>query len=170
MIKQQRHGGMGACLATALAVAVPACTTYTRNQEPPPPPAHAGSTGLSTNAIVYTSPAYAGDRPAQWMGGRISPINDNAAPDSVEGRLRSEGESWQRTPGPVKAGTYVQDILQGRLDQPDGRGAIGKVVSVDEFIGMEHAWVDFGRGCVEHIRTSELSPVRIVEPAIPILR
>jgi hypothetical protein len=91
--------------------------------------------------------------------GFIAP--DNAAPDSVEGQMRLEGQRWQPTPGPVHAGAYVQDILQGRLNQPNGRGCIAKVLSLDEYIGMEHAWVDFGRGCVEHIRTSELCPVRV---------
>ena len=88
-----------------------------------------------------------------------------AAPDSVEGQLRAGGQSWERTQDPIQAGMFVQDILQGRLNQPAGRGAIAKVTLTDFFIGMDHAWVDFGRGCIEHIRCSELRAIRLLPPA-----
>jgi hypothetical protein len=149
MIKQQRHGSIGAGLATALAVAALACATFTRAQD-----------------VIQES----GSGAAEWitLNNGIRPAApDVAAPDSVEGQLRSEGRIWQRAPGPIWVGTYVQDILAGRLDQPKGRGTIGKVLSVGEYIGMEHAWVDLGRGCIEHIRASELCPIRFVASERP---
>jgi hypothetical protein len=170
MIKHQKHRSIGAGLVTALVVAVSACSTVPRYQEPSSPSINVGGPGLSANTNNPSGPAVADIQPAPWMGGRIGTPGGDAAPDSVEGRLHSEGQKWELAPGQVKAGGYVKDILQGRLDQPEGRGTIGKVTSVDSFIDLEHAWVDFGRGCVEHIRTSELCPVRIIEPAIPILR
>jgi hypothetical protein len=101
--------------------------------------------------------------PQSFVPPRPSPFAaDIAAADSVEGQLRSEGQRWEPASGPIQAGMYVQDILVGRLNQPEGRGVIGKVVSKDDYIGMEHSWVDFGRGCVEHIRDSELRPIRFV--------
>ena len=144
MIKQQRQSSIGTGLATALAVAALACATSTRAQDAPQQ--------LPSGATEWRTPM-TGIRPA---------APDVAAPDSVEGQFRAAGRSWQQTPGPIRAGSYVQDILAGRLDQPDGRGVIAKVLSTGEYIGMEHAWVDFGRGCIEHIRTSELCPIRIV--------
>jgi len=93
--------------------------------------------------------------------------SDFAAADSVEGQLRSAGSKWERTRAQISAGSYVQDILQGRLDQPAGRGVIGKVVSiyVDEQ-GRAVVNVDFGRGWVVGIFISELAPIRFVAPAI----
>jgi hypothetical protein len=145
MIKLQRHGSIGAGLATVLAVAGLACATLTRAQV-----ATGGSSSGGGSWIV-----------SDGNGARRGPISDLAAPDSMEGQLRSEGKSWVRSQGPIEAGNYVQDLLQGRLDQPAGRGIIAKVLTVDQYIGMEHAWVDFGRSCIEHIRASELCPVRI---------
>jgi biopolymer transport protein ExbD len=94
--------------------------------------------------------------------------SDFAAADSVEGQLRTEGKRWERTRDRIDVGSYVQDILQGRLDQPAGRGIIGKVASiyVDEQ-GRAVAKVDFGRGWVVGIFISELSPIRIIASAIP---
>ena len=86
-----------------------------------------------------------------------------AAPDSVEGQLRSQGKHWVKATGEITAGVYVQDILEGRLDQPKGRGAIGKVVSVGAGDnGGQVAVVDFGRGCSVGISLSELSLVNVV--------
>ncbi|MDB5259155.1 MAG: peptidase [Candidatus Taylorbacteria bacterium] len=82
---------------------------------------------------------------------------DAAASDSVEGQLRAQGKSWTKTPGDIAVGSYVQDTLEGRLDQPIGRGAIGKVTSVSS----DGATVDFGRGLVVGIRFSELSLVTV---------
>jgi len=85
-----------------------------------------------------------------------------AAADSVEGQLRSEGKTWTKTTGEIKAGAYVQDILEGRLNQPDGRGAIGKVISVSKGDnGQLVAMVDFGRGYRVNVQESELSLVNI---------
>ncbi|MGA2556298.1 MAG: hypothetical protein ABSG04_08490 [Verrucomicrobiota bacterium] len=168
MIKQQRYGGIGVCLAAALAVAVSACGTFARHQEAALPPAHNSGSAPSVNTNAL--PALVDNQPRPWMAGRIAPIGEAAAPDSVEERLRSEGRSWEMAPGPVQPGAYVKDILQGRMDQPEGRGTIGKVTSVDQFGGVDNAWVDFGRGCVKHIHSSELCPVKIIEPATPMLR
>jgi hypothetical protein len=90
---------------------------------------------------------------------------DPPAADSVEGQMRSEGMTWEQTQDPIQAGMYVEDVLAGRLNQPPGRGTIGKVTATDVFIGLDHAWVDFGRGCVEHIRDSEIRPIRFLHAA-----
>jgi hypothetical protein len=171
MMKRQRYSNIGAALAAALVVAVSACsTTVPAHHKLSTPPSDVGGSGKSTDTIAPPAQMVADRQPAPWIGPRPGQPDGAAAPDSVEGRLRADGLKWEMAPGQVKAGGYVKDILQGRLDQPEGRGEIGKVTSVDEFIGLEHAWVDFGRNCVEHIRTSELSPIRMVEPATPYLR
>ncbi|HSY42545.1 MAG TPA: hypothetical protein VK811_01455 [Candidatus Acidoferrum sp.] len=85
-----------------------------------------------------------------------------AAADSVEGQLRTAGKGWIKATGEIKAGSYVQDILEGRLNQPLGRGAIGKVVYVAFGDGGQlDAMVDFGRGYRVGIHESELSLVNI---------
>lgn len=95
------------------------------------------------------------------------PDADTPAPDSVEGRLRSEGKAWERAQGQPVPGEYVQDILTSRSDQPKGRGSIGKVLSVGANDNDPPcATVDFGRGCVEGIMFSELAPVRFVSSEI----
>jgi hypothetical protein len=86
------------------------------------------------------------------------------APDSVEGQLRAKGKRWERTNEPIKKGAYVQDILEGRLDQPVGRGALGKVVEVKEENGHKAAIVEFQRGYKVPIQFSELTAVRIIDP------
>jgi hypothetical protein len=87
-----------------------------------------------------------------------------AAPGSIEHKLREHGKSWVRTHGEIVPGSYVEDILKGRLDQPAGRGDIGQVVSVS--VG-EHdrpcATVDFGRGYKAGIDQGELALLKIVE-------
>lgn len=86
-----------------------------------------------------------------------------AAADSVEGQLRSQKKHWAQTTGEITAGAYVQDILEPRMNQPKGRGAIGKVLSVSTGdTGVEAAKVDFGRGYSVGINLSELSLVEIV--------
>ena len=85
-----------------------------------------------------------------------------AASDSVEGQLRAEGKRWERSQGAIEVGGYVEDILAGRFNQPQGRGTIGKVVSVDEQ-GDGTATVDFGRGFVVPISKGELRPVIVTE-------
>src|SRR5689334_8448762 len=70
-----------------------------------------------------------------------------AAPGSVEAKLRARGKTWTRTNDEIKPGSYVQDTLEGRLNQPIGRGAIGKVVFVAKGDNDQlDAMVDFGRG------------------------
>jgi hypothetical protein len=97
----------------------------------------------------WTSPQWSSQQPA--------------ARGSVEWRLRSQGKHWIRTPGEITIGSYVQDILEGRLNQPQGRGAIGKVVSITTGDnGSPSAVVDFGRNYSVPIYFSELSLVKIV--------
>jgi hypothetical protein len=96
-----------------------------------------------------------------WEGSHWT-SSEIAAPDSVEGKLRSQGKRWVRTGG-ITVGAYVQDIFEGRLDQPKGRGAIGKVVSLSKGgDGKPVAMVDFGRGYTVGIFLSELCLVSIV--------
>lgn len=89
--------------------------------------------------------------------------SEPAAPDSVEEQLRSQGKHWVRIAGEITAGDYVQDIFEGRLGQPKGRGAIGKVVSL--IVGNNGgpvAMVDFGRNYSVGINVTELSLVSVV--------
>ena len=91
-----------------------------------------------------------------WTSGQI------AAANSVEGQLRSNGKKWIETTGEIRTGSYVQDLLEGRLNQPEGRGAIGKVISVrNADNGQPVALVDFGRGYQVPIQESELSLVKV---------
>lgn len=85
-----------------------------------------------------------------------------AAPDSIEGKLRSQGKHWTKITGGITVGAYVQDTLEGRLDQPAGRGAIGRVISVTSDPKVTPAAkVDFGRGYAPGINLSELSLVSV---------
>jgi hypothetical protein len=87
-----------------------------------------------------------------------------AAPDSEEGRLRAEHKKWTKIEGEIHVGDYVQDVLEPRLNQPKGRGAIGKVTAISPpGAPPPAADVDFGRGYVAGINLSELSLVN-VEP------
>ncbi len=86
-----------------------------------------------------------------------------AGKGSVEAKLRDRGWYWVMTAGEIKRYSYVQDILEGRLSQPEGRGAIAKVVSVFTATnGLPVAMVDFGRGYVVGIYLAELSLVEIL--------
>jgi hypothetical protein len=99
--------------------------------------------------------------PLQFQG----PEADVAAPDSVEGKLRGDGKNWEHAPGDIVPGSYVEDTLRGRLNQPKGRGHIGKVLSLSQNeSGRPCATVDFGRGLIDGIMLSELAPVRFVNP------
>jgi len=85
---------------------------------------------------------------------------DVPAADSVEGKLRANGKHWKQIQGPIVPGTYIQDMLRGRMNQPKGRGDIAKVVSVgvgDR--GQPIATLDFGRGVVLNLNLAELSPL-----------
>ena len=95
------------------------------------------------------------------VGGWTS--SEVAAPDSIEGQLRAQGKHWVKITGEITVGAYVQDILEGRLDQPKGRGAIGKVTFISTGNnGVPAAMVDFGRGNSAGINLSQLSLVGIV--------
>jgi hypothetical protein len=86
-----------------------------------------------------------------------------AAADSVEGQLRAQGKRWVQTTGEITVGAYVQDTLEGRLGQPKGRGAVGKVVSISTGNDdVQVAMVDFGRGYSPGISLSELTLVSVV--------
>jgi hypothetical protein len=89
-------------------------------------------------------------------------------PGSIEYSVLSNGQSWIQTTDPIVVGTYVEDLLTGRFDQPDGRGAIGIVTETafDPDYGVMAATVDFGRDYSAGIVFPELSAVQIVpEPS-----
>jgi len=95
-----------------------------------------------------------------------------AAPGSIEYTLISNGQSWIETSDPINVGTYVEDLLTDRNDQPDGRGIIGIVTSTgfDPDYSLDAATVDFGRGYSAGIVFPELTAVQIVpEPSALIL-
>jgi hypothetical protein len=79
--------------------------------------------------------------------------------DSLQGTLRSEKKKWTRSNETISVGSYVEDTLEGRLDQPRQRGAIAKVQSLSP--DGKCASVDFGNGYATSINISELSPVQI---------
>jgi hypothetical protein len=90
---------------------------------------------------------------------------DVPAADSVEGKLRGDGKHWERIQGQPVPGGYVEDMLKGRANQPNGRGDIGKVQSISaNDSGAPCATVDFGRGFTTGIMFTELSVVRLVGP------
>jgi len=90
--------------------------------------------------------------------------SDVASSGSVEGQLRASGQTWAKVSGTPVVGSYVQDILEGRMDQPQGRGAIGKVTSLGNN-GVDYAMVDFGNGYSVGINLSELSLVSVTSNA-----
>ena len=110
--------------------------------------------------ILYRTLATQQFHPAQIpVGWRPTEV---AAPNSVEEKLRTQGKHWVRTTGTFAVGAYVEDIYEGRMNQPHGRGAIAKIVSLDsDANGVPGALVDFGRGCVEGLNLSELSLVQV---------
>src|SRR5262245_38958314 len=61
-----------------------------------------------------------------------------ALPGSVEYSLLSSNQSWIETSDPIDIGTYVEDLLTDRSNQPDGRGIIGIVTATgfDEDYGV----------------------------------
>jgi hypothetical protein len=95
-----------------------------------------------------------------------------AAPGSVEYSLLSTNQSWIVTSDPIDIGSYVQDILTGRQNQPDGRGYIGIVTGTgfDQYYNEMAATVDFGRNYSAGIIFSQLTAVHIVpEPSTLLL-
>lgn len=93
-------------------------------------------------------------------------------PGSIEYTVLSNNQTWIQTSDPITTGTYVQDLLTNRLNQPDGRGSIGIVTGTgfDPDYGVMAAMVDFGRDYSVGIVFPELSPIQIVpEPATVVL-
>jgi hypothetical protein len=87
-----------------------------------------------------------------------------ASQESVEGQLRARGMYWIQTDGAPGPGDYVLDTLTHRLNQPAGRGDIGKVVSMLRTEdGQPAAQVDFGADYSVGIVLSELARVRILD-------
>ena len=114
---------------------------------------------LAQRGQIRTTPTA---QPVQFQAHTSAAIFPAAA-DSIEGQLDSQDKRWEPTQGQIQVGSYVQDILQGRLDQPEGRGRIGKVISTDlDANGRDLAIVDFGRGLSEPIFFSELAPIQFV--------
>ncbi len=77
----------------------------------------AGLSAASQSRTRVSADGWAGlaaDLPGRWTSAQV------AAPDSVEGQLRSEGIVLGSDRGEIGVGVYVQDILEGRLDQPEG--------------------------------------------------
>ena len=95
-----------------------------------------------------------------------------ALPGSIEYSLISNGQTWIQTSDPITNGTYVEDLLTGRWNQPDGRGIIGIVTGTqfDQDYGVMAATVDFGRDYAVGIVFPELTAVQIVpEPSSGVL-
>jgi hypothetical protein len=84
---------------------------------------------------------------------------DVASGESVEERIRREGNIWTESDGPITTGSYVEDTVEGRRNQPEGRGRIGKVLSIDR--RSHRAMVDFGRDYVVGIRLDDLTPISL---------
>src|ERR1043165_5889260 len=87
-----------------------------------------------------------------------------AAPGSIEYSLTTNNLTWFQTSDTITNGVYVEDLLTGRLNQPDGRGNIGIVTDTgwDADYNQMAAIVDFGRNYSAGIVFSELSAVQIV--------
>ena len=95
-----------------------------------------------------------------------------ALPGSIEYSLISNNQSWFRTSDPITIGTYVEDLLTERWNQPEGRGLIGIVAytAFDQDYGVMAAMVDFGRDYSVGIVFPELSAVQVVpEPSTLLL-
>src|SRR3954469_24437649 len=93
-------------------------------------------------------------------------------PGSVEYSVLSNNQTWIQTTDPITIGSYVEDLLTDRLNQPDGRGSIGIVTDTgfDPDYGVMAATVDFGRNYSAGIVFPELSPIQIVpEPSTLVL-
>jgi hypothetical protein len=91
---------------------------------------------------------------------------------SVEYSVLSNNQTWIQTADPITIGTYVEDLLTDRDNQPVGRGSIGIVTltGFDSDYGVMAAMVDFGRDYSVGIVFPELSPIQIVpEPSTVVL-
>src|SRR4051794_21427542 len=93
-------------------------------------------------------------------------------PGSIEYTVLSNNQTWIHSSDPITIGTYVEDLLTDRLNQPDGRGSIGIVTDTgfDPDYGVMAATVDFGRNYSVGIVFPELSSIQIVpEPSTLVL-
>jgi hypothetical protein len=116
--------------------------------------------GIASILLIAGCSKQSGQSDAQVPG--VWTSSQAAAADSVEGQLRASGKKWVKTSGEIKAGDYVRDVLEGRLGQPEGRGAIAKVISVSKGNnGQLVALLDFGHGYQVGIQESELSLVSV---------
>src|SRR6266576_3861361 len=68
-------------------------------------------------------------------------------PGSIEYTVLSNNQTWIHTSDPITTGSFVEDLLTDRLNQPGGRGSIGIVTNTgfDADYGVMAATVDFGR-------------------------
>ena len=103
------------------------------------------------------------------LGGTAVAQIEPGAPGSIEYMVITNNETWVLTMDPIDIGTYVQDMLPDRLNQPDGRGAIGIVTGTgfDPDYNEMAATVDFGRDYSSGIVFSELSAIEIVPTPEP---
>ena len=95
-----------------------------------------------------------------------------ALPGSIEYSLISSNQSWIEISDPITIGTYVEDLLTDRSNQPEGRGLIGIVTDTgfDEDYGVMVATVYFGRDYSVGIVFPELTAVQVVpEPSTLLL-
>ena len=95
-----------------------------------------------------------------------------ALPGSVEYTLISNNQWWIQTSDPITIGSYVEDLMTERWNQPVGRGLIGIVMytAFDQDYGVMAAMVDFGRDYSVGIVFPELSAVQVVpEPSTLLL-
>jgi len=95
-----------------------------------------------------------------------------ALPGSVEYSLISNNQSWIEISDPITVGMYVEDLLTGRDNQPEGRGLIGIVTDTgfDPDYGVMAAMVDFGRDYSAGIVFPELTAIQVVpEPSTLVL-
>src|SRR3954471_1026458 len=95
-----------------------------------------------------------------------------ALPGSIEYSLINSNQSWIETSDPITIGTYVEDLLTERWNQPTGRGVIGIVTNTgfDPDYGVMAATVDFGRDYSAGIVFPELTAIQVVpEPSTLVL-